>query len=142
MVQTDLVEFGPMLTNRTSTQGLTITNFNNGSIFTVVLEANRQPILLKVTVSISALNTPSTIAKFFTYNITTASFTGGPGLILNNNNLVTVTSTHTYSEILSISPGSTDFGVRLRNITGTSPIGIGNGGGVPLPYRWILFEEI
>jgi hypothetical protein len=142
MVQTDLVEFGPMLTNRTSTQGLTITDFSNGSIFTVILEANRQPILLKVTVSISGLNTPSTIAKFFTYNITTGIFTGGPGLILNTDNLVTLTSTHTYSEILSISPGSTDFGVQLRNITGTSPIGIGNGGGVPLPYRWILFEEI
>ena len=98
--------------------------------------------MLKVTVSISALNTPSTIAKFFTYNITAGAFTSGPGLILNNNNLVTVTSTHTYSEILYISPGSTDFGVQLRNITGTSPIGIGNGGGVPLSYRWILFEEI
>ena len=34
MAQTDLVEFGPMLTNRTSTQGLTITDFSNGSIFT------------------------------------------------------------------------------------------------------------
>lgn len=140
MVAGDSVQFGAMVINRTSTQGLTITDFTNGSLFTVTLEVNRAPILLKLTVSISALNTPSTIAKFFTYNVTTASFTGGPGLILNNNALVTVTGTHTYSEILPISPGSTNFEVQLLNITGTTPIVIGSG--IPLPYRWILFEEV
>jgi spore coat protein U-like protein len=138
----DFVEFGDMTIIQTSNQGLNIEGFNDGSVFTITLEADRPPLLLKLTVSISGLNTPMTIASFFTFNINSSSYTDGPGLTLNNNNLVTVTGTHTYSEILSISPGSTDFAVQLRDITGTSPIDIGVGGGVSFPYRWILFEEI
>jgi hypothetical protein len=30
----------------------------------------------------------------------------------------------------------------LRNITGPANISIGNGSSIPLPYRWILFEEL
>jgi hypothetical protein len=53
-----------------------------------------------------------------------------------------VTGTHIYSETLSIVPGTIDIGVRLRNITGPANISIGNGSSIPLPYRWILFEEL
>ncbi|CCV01840.1 hypothetical protein IIV22_163L [Invertebrate iridescent virus 22] len=138
----DLVEFSTMIVNQTSTQGLNISDATNGSIFTITLDAGRPSTLLKITVSISGLYTPGVIAKFFTYNLTASAYTNSPGLILNNGNATQITSTHTYSEIINILPGSIDIGVRLRNITGGATINIGNGGGVPLPYRWILFEEI
>ncbi|CCV02192.1 hypothetical protein IIV25_174L [Invertebrate iridovirus 25] len=142
MVTDDLVQFSTMIVNQTSTQGLSITDATNGSIFTITLAANRPTVLLKITVSISGLYTPGVIAKFFTSNLTTSAYTNSPGLILNNGNATQITSTHMYSEILSITPGSIDIGVKLRNITGGASINIGNGGGVPLPYRWILFEEV
>ncbi|ADO00457.1 hypothetical protein WIV_gp113 [Wiseana iridescent virus] len=142
MATDDLVEFSPLVVNQTSTQGLSIIDATNGSIFTITLGANRPTVLLKITVSISGLYTPGVIAKFFTYNLTAALYTNNPGLILNNGNAIQITSTHSYSEILSITPGSIDIGVKLRNITGGTSINIGNGGGVPLPYRWILFEEV
>ncbi|CCV02367.1 hypothetical protein IIV30_172R [Invertebrate iridescent virus 30] len=142
MTTDDLVEFSTMIVNQTSTQGLNISDATNGSIFTITLDAGRPPTLLKLTVSISGLYTPGVIAKFFTYNLTASAYTNSPGLILNNGNATQITSTHTYSEIINILPGSIDIGVKLRNITGGATINIGNGGGVPLPYRWILFEEI
>ena len=140
MVLNDLVEFTSLSIDRQSTQGLTITDATNGSIFTITLDPNRPSLLLKITVSISGLYT-SAIAKFFTFNLTAAANTGGPGMILINNG-ATVTGTHMYSETLSITPGSIDIGVRLRNITGAASINIGSGSGIPLPYRWILFEEL
>jgi hypothetical protein len=144
MVVNDLVQFTALSIDRQSTQGLTIIDSTNGSIFTVTLEPNRPSVLLKITVSISGLYTAEVFAKFFTFNLTTAANTGGPGMILNTNSLTTFTSTHIYSETILISPGtSTDYGIRLRIITGVpTTINIGNGGGVPLPYRWIMFEEL
>jgi hypothetical protein len=143
LIPDGLVEFTPLTINRPSTQGLTIADSLNGGVFSITLGVNRPQIFLKITVSISGLYTPGVIAKFFTYNLTNAAYTLGPGMILNNGNATQITSTHTYSEILPILPGTTtDIGVRLRTITGAGIIDIGNGGGVSLPYRWIMFEEI
>ena len=143
MVVNDFVSFAPLIDSRLSTQGLTIVNDVTNSEFSIDLEVDRKPVLVKITVCISGLYTPGVIAKFFTYNITAAAYTSGPGLILNNGNATQITSTHIYSEIVNITPGTTTLvGVQLRNITGGASIDIGNGGGVPLPYRWILFEEV
>jgi hypothetical protein len=143
MAVNDLVQFSFLSINRTSTQGLSVTDSTSGSIFTVTLDANKPSILLKLTVSIGGLWTTNVIAKFFTNNLTASSFTGGPGLILNLNNATDTTSTHVYSEIVSVPSGSsTDYAIVLRNITGGATINIGNGSGIALPYRWILFEEL
>jgi hypothetical protein len=139
MVLDDLVAFTALSIDRQSTQGLTIIDATNGSIFTITLDPNRPSVLLKMTVSISGLYT-SAIAKFFTFNLTTTSNTSGPGMILINDGTA-VTGTHIYSETLLITSGAIDIGVRLRNITGPISINIGNGG-IALPYRWILFEEL
>ncbi|AHL67519.1 hypothetical protein DH26_gp019 [Chloriridovirus anopheles1] len=133
----DYVEFSPLTTNLSSAQGLSVTDSSNGSIFSFVLQANRPSAKVKLTVSIAALYSAAT-AKFFTFDVTNTTFTNGPGLVLDNN--ATLTSTHMYSEILTIDPGTTDFGIRLQNST-LEPIDIGDGI-LPLTYRWILLEEI
>lgn len=132
---TDFVQFSPLTINTTSTQGLTVSDSLNGSQFTFVLGVGRPSVKVKLTISISAL-TSSAIAKFFTFNITSTTFTDGPGIVLDNNAIFT--STHTYSEILTIFPGTLEIGVALKNST-AAPINIGDG---VETYRWILIEEL
>ena len=144
MFQDNAVKFETANLINPSSQSLQITSETEASRFTFsVLYA---PVFVKMTVSIAGLTTTNTVAQFATFQV--GSFTSiGPGLILNTTNPPTFSSTHTYSEILSITPSSSiQIEIRLESLPLSTP-SIKIGGqtstlGDETNARWILFEEL
>jgi hypothetical protein len=140
----DYVNFGTIYIFRSSNNGLTITQPSN-TIFEMTLGSNREPVFIKLTVSIGGFYS-NNWGHFFTWNVTTSSYNlDCPGLFITpNNSLGTTNRTHVYTEILKINPGTVQFAVKLREIYGgVGPVNIGLSSVplVPNPYRYIMFEE-